>query len=349
MRAARVLSIAAVWFLLSSCDNDTTGPEPSPNPQPENVWKMAYSDDVQAIGLGLGGFWFNGPKDGWAVCGTMIVRWDGSSWRKWADLKEAFSTVEGICNICALSEDCVWLVTFFPKGSFEREYYLVHYDGSQWRRFEMMGEPELYAGVSDIYFLAPDDGWVYSSDGFYHYDGVDWTRAYEPVDTASGNFAFASPDLGWAVAPVPHGYGLIEWDGSTWTPLNVPPVETSENMRHVWARGPDNAWATGLDPTGKEHGLLYHFDGSSWGKVPIKGMPYLYCAFSGASNGWLVSEYWAWLYRNNRLTCYAFTDSPRAYSVRDVWALGRDDAWIYAYRYAGGTGEVALFHFEGLP
>jgi hypothetical protein len=240
------------------------------------------------------------------------------------------------------------LAALFTEG-YSSKYYVVHYDGSQWSLFDILEYPEWLQRITDICFVARDDGWVYATDGFYHYDGVQWKRVYETSDTAHGNFAFASPDLGWALAPLAQSRGLLRWNGSTWTPENVPPPNAAESMRHVWACGPDNAWATGQDSAGKEHGLLYHFDGSSWEKVPIKGMPYFHCAFSGASNGWLASEYWAWLYRNNRLTCYAFTDSRRAYSVVDIWALGRNDAWIYAQGYAGGSSDVAFFRFEGLP
>ncbi len=346
MRVARLLSIVAVWFLVMSCGNETTGPEPSPNPEPENVWKLVYSAETTASGWEMGGLWFNGPNDGWAAYDTTIIRWDGSSWRKWADLKEVYGTAVGISDICALSEDCVWLTARFPVDAYNLKFYVVYYDGSRWHRFDLLEFPEWLQRMTDIYFLAPDDGWLYVSDGFYHYDGEEWKLVYKPAGTSHGNFAFARPDLGWALASLGQGYVLLRWNGTTWTPEDVPPANANVSVRHVWACGPDNAWATGVDYTGKEHGLLYYFDGSSWEKVPIKGMPYLYCAFSDASSGWLVSEYWAWLYRNNRLTCYGFTDSPRAYSSRDVWALGRDNAWIYAYGY--GSGEVAIFHFEGL-
>lgn len=349
MRVARFLSIVVVWLSVASCENGTTEPVPSPSPEPENVWKLVYSAQTEASGWDMSGFWFNGPQDGWAAYGTTVVRWDGSSWRKWVDLKEVYNTVVGISDICALGEDCVWLTARFPLDEYNLKFYVVYYDGARWQRFDILEFPEYLQRISDIYFVASDDGWLYVSDGFYHYDGVEWKLEYQTVDTAHGNFAFARPNLGWALAPLRQSYGLLRWNGSTWIPEDVPPPNAAESMRHVWACGPDDAWATGLDSAGKEHGLLYHFDGASWEKVPIKGMPYIFCAFSGAANGWLVSEYWAWLYRDNRLTCYAFTDSPRTYSALDVWALGRDDAWIYAHRYAGGSGEVAFFHFEGLP
>jgi hypothetical protein len=185
--------------------------------------------------------------------------------------------------------------------------------------------------------------------------------AFQAVDAQSRDDAWAGgfSCLNQACGPN-GGFGsrtLVEhWDGHGWTPVPTPSPGTAVNeIRAVEAVAPNDVWAVGLwSDRGRwlRHGLVLHWDGSSWRQVRIpflEGEVHLdgVSAFS-ADEAWVVGEQCpgpcSGLAHSSALALHwdgtKFTKVATAplgadrVGFDDVVALGPDEAWAVGGRSA---------------
>jgi len=119
--------------------------------------------------------------------------------------------------------------------------------------------------------------------GISHWDGTTWTAAQLPSVPGGANFAaidaFTATDI-WAAGSTSSPAGtpdqtLIEhWDGSSWrVSPEQRPAGGFDRLAAVTATSPTNAWAVGYsmpsgDPAGPEQGVIEHWNGSIWTRLP---------------------------------------------------------------------------------
>ncbi len=113
--------------------------------------------------------------------------------------------------------------------------------------------PSSAPGTTALRFFGSNDGWS-AGASIWHWDGRGWT-----VQSGAGKGPFTAVDgLGptdvWAAA----ADGVTRWNGTTWTP--TPPLPGRPQIRGLHVRAANDAWAVGNG--------LFHFDGTSWRKVP---------------------------------------------------------------------------------
>jgi hypothetical protein len=141
-----------------------------------------------------------------------------------------------------------------------------------------------------------------------HWDGSRWSSvpAGAPGRTDLRSVAASSPSDAWAVGETNRGTSqapvAVHWDGRAWrqVPLSVP---SGTYLSSVSVTSPADAWAVGAYPasspstSGSQVPIALHWDGRSWRRVPLPGLPpggsanLSGVSAASASDAWAVGGY----------------------------------------------------------
>jgi hypothetical protein len=305
-RAATALA-AATLAALAGCTHDHRSGFVGPAPSVASQWKIAQvigppdgdslMDDISATG----------PRDAWAiaqVCGSsrcthgsatlQVERWDGTGWRQVAALPGPVLHAQN-AFVGASSGTDAWVLAEFDRGA-----DALHWDGKHWTVFRAGGCGQVFPVV-----FGPGDAWAFSGGTracASHFSGHSWQQVVMPgipdaVSAASRN------DI-WAVGRVPSGtaspgYIAMHWDGRSWTAIAIPDLDLRSGQRLVGgnmvATGPRDVWVEyGVQAQGNNDltGLLLHWDGASWHRIPVPLAPggVWSMARDGRGGLWLTAE-----------------------------------------------------------
>lgn len=244
---------------------------------------------------------------------------------------------------------------------------LLHYDGERWLRTNGVSDQVLWW----VWGTSGTDVWAVGENGeALHYNGSLWTRtcttpsgcntvvglcnpALEPCTTDSdcppverptlyGVWGSASNEV-WAVGGSPGPVGpkdvFLYWDGDQWVP-GLTDAPSGESIFKVWGTARDDVWAVG---TG---GVIFHYGGSTWARVPSPTKETLISVWGGAPDDvWAVGGSAAgqllhWDGTSWTIAADTFTSA----GVNGVWtAPGQSPILVglegYAGRYRNGTVE----------
>jgi hypothetical protein len=200
---------------------------------------------------------------------TLILHWDGTSWRQVASPNVPNGANE-LSGITALSANDIWAV-----GSAGGGPLALHWNGNAWNVFPI----QISSGLSGERFTAisgtaGNDVWaVGQGKGFFsnqasasiwHWDGTRWTKklcyaasasnppaGYEGEGGSDAYFngvaAAASNDV-WAVGANGSGPMILHWDGRAWTAVTHPRAfPNTAILRGVATAGGGSAWSVGVD------------------------------------------------------------------------------------------------------
>jgi len=124
------------------------------------------SDDVWAVG------------DYRFIAGTfrgVTYHWDGEEWTHVYSPIEEISQ-SGLEDVAATGPNDVWAL-----GGSADQIVLMHWDGTAWS----LMEPPPHSVGGTLAAIAPDDLWVSGWNGFWHWDGVEWTEVPSTVPGAT--------------------------------------------------------------------------------------------------------------------------------------------------------------------
>jgi hypothetical protein len=247
------------------------------------------------------------PMDAWAV-GTsssgnawwseklrpFIEHWDGKTWARVpapTPRPPQGDSWDGFTAVAPISSRNAWVV-----GSDDSPATIEHWNGRVWRVVPNPAHPDVNASLEDVAGTGPDDVWAVGSGGkgrhinpinalIEHWDGSAWhivptpnvdRHARPTVSSELLSVAAISPTDAWAVGDN-WAQPLVEhWNGSSWKPMKVPTDGRSDRLTEVDAVGRHDVWATGtsyrdVDGHGPIHGIIEHFNGSSWTITRIPG------------------------------------------------------------------------------
>lgn len=186
--------------------------------------------------------------------------------------------------------------------------YILKYEGGKWEVDYICEE----AALEDVWFNAPDDGWVCGwGDGsaiLLHYNGRRWER-FEQNTAATSFYAlhFINADEGWAA-----GFGICHWNGEAWEY-----VSDLSYLTDIYANSPADVWAVSRNSE-----RIYHYDGSTWTRVHEGSYPSveLYAiGLSSPDRGWAGGD-----------GCISGTQS----NLLEY----RNGEWVYHLDVPGGEG-----------
>lgn len=302
------------------------------------------------------------PRDVWVVgnadSGSVVMRWNGTLWRRVLDASLATGAFYGIA---ATSARDAWIV-----GSDDQKIAIRHWNGTRWQGVSLPrlpGYDKLHgvAAVSELHGVAAvsaRDVWaVGDMTGktgprplIMHWNGTVWTQIPCPAPPRSGldGVAAVSAHDAWAV-----GYNaqhtLIEhWNGTVWTRVPSPaPISAAASLlTGVTATSGHDAWAVGrtLGPKGGSRALIERWDGAAWKQVPspdLAGSELYSISAASAHNIWAVGwrdgprcliEHWngsTWRRVASPDLRYCFLGGLAIMPGGSVWAAGSSSA---AYR-----------------
>ena len=220
----------------------STVPAANPKPIGNDLFGVAALSDTDAwaVGSGAGGADAAGSNTTLNNDTTLIEHWDGAQWRALEPPQvPALKTYESVLRaVSAVSADDVWAVGFGDAALIE------HWDGTRW---SVSPTPDLHSDKNGSSLL-----------------GVAAASATDVWAVGANSVAGRQACL------------LEHWDGATWSSVAcpLPPGAGDARLSAVTALSPTDVWAVGFYMTGQtettkdSHGLIEHFDGTTWSVVP---------------------------------------------------------------------------------
>ncbi len=277
------------------------------------------------------------------------------------------------------SADVAYALRTGGAGSFVHEW-----DGAAWTEVPL---PDLAVegGFSPRAITAVDGhAWIASlvvtgvgGPGLQHllcWDGTDWVTEtwIELAPTTDGLPRSGSPedmdgiaaDDIWIVG-IADGTGdpvagnpllTVHWDGNELVEYMTPGVGNRQNwLTGVTAIAPDDAWAVGYYNTtgggGHFHGLVYHWDGSSWTHVPtpaeaLDGSHLQAVDAIAADDIWAVGDVLGEpLFMHYDGSDWSIVPGPTTTMTQSLYAVAAaatDDVWAVSY-----GNEKRFYHYDG--
>ena len=202
------------------------------------------------------------------------------------------------------------------------------------------------SGAKDVW--AVGDGGV-----ILHFDGKAWSPSPSGTkENLTGVHATAPTDA-WACGDKGT---ILHWNGTAWSQAAQ---VSGATLLAIWASGPADAWAVGIDSSG-EGGYLHKWNGTQWDGQGIPGSTSVWgVTGTGPHDVWMVGT----TQRGTGLVLHGDgakfdANGFEGSSVRSVWSVKPDDAWVAPYdgavqRYGGKswsalpTNTGALLHIAG--
>jgi photosystem II stability/assembly factor-like uncharacterized protein len=261
VRTGRCLLLAAVFTLSTGCPSD---------PDAEAKWRLDLEadEDIGALmsvwGPSADEVYSVGGQPGDTGFG-VLMRWDGDAWTRgelpdavpmlnWVhgaggelflvgesgtvlhstDQAESFEAIgpadvsDPLWGVWAAAPNDLWAVGGDP---FEMSSQLLHYDGSEWTRFELPPLDRPAGTLFKVWGSSSDSVWVVGDAGIIlHWDGSAWTQ--QLAGTASDLISLwgTGPDDVAAIGGRAGGT-LARWDGSSWASESLTGLP---GMNGVW-------------------------------------------------------------------------------------------------------------------
>lgn len=234
-------------------------------------------------------------RQAWAVGWTdmfsqspqpVILRWNGTSWRRVGGLRPAAAFLQ---SVAAISAADAWAVGY-SHGAL-----IMHWSGGKWRR---ASSPSEGTGSKLLGVAAPSARSAFavgcvscvigggSEPLVLAWNGRTWRRARLPHTGAGSELlgvAATSARNAWAVGCTHCGAAgtkvlLLRWNGTAWRAVPLPSGVSAGSLSGVAALSAGAAWAVGCSKCGFLAGesLILRWNGHAWRRVPVPA--------TGASN-----------------------------------------------------------------
>ncbi len=299
-----------------------------------SVWKVVASPNVggvsrenfltSVVAISAQNIWAVGSHNNGTADRTLIMHWNGSSWKIAASSNRGGPASENILiGVAAASASEIWAVGKYDDGA-AFQTLIERWNGTSWANVASPdpGGPAnnnvlngvTATSVSNVWAV----GYYFKQGGAYRTLTVHWTgTAWSSVPSANAGpagednmlnaVAATSASNIWAVGDISDGTAdrtLIERrTGSSWAVVASPnPVSGPADidvLTGVAATSDSNAWAVGTYSHGTVgRTLIVRWDGASWKIVPSPspgGRPgksvLTGVAASGACSAWAVGYY----------------------------------------------------------
>jgi hypothetical protein len=264
--------------LIAHWNGTTWNPVRSPNPGGlagnNYLWGVAAISSARA--------WAVGTHCTYSTCAveeTLILRWNGTTW------KRVPSPPGGLFGVAGTSPTSAWAVGAATSGSL-----ILRWNGTRWRRVH--SPPG--GGLTAVTAVSRTDAWAVGCTGsgcavngapgqrtmILHWNGTAWKRvpSPNPAGPSDNNFLFGvaatSSTNAWAVGYYTQGGDqhalILHWNGTAWRRVRGSVSGRFDSgLSGIAAISSRNAWAVG-DQASINGGqtLVAHWNGTAWKQVP---------------------------------------------------------------------------------
>jgi hypothetical protein len=332
------------------------------------------------------------PAEAWAVgwagpdesaTQTLILRWDGSNWRRTPAPHPGSES--RLTSVNGSADDDVWAVGQHLASSTTPAGLVLRWDGSGWHTERVSPEVgRLWLSVSSD---SPSDVWVTGTNSLYsetyieHFDGHTWS-ALTPANPGKpyvlDSITALSPDDVWAVGytGTAHRTLVEHWNGTDWQIVKSPNGSSATRLNGVAGSSDSDLWAVGRNggTGGGGRGALTagprsiprttigeHYDGKRWaltGTISPDESELQSVADVSADDVWAVGDSIPQT-QNQTLTelwdgsGWANVNSPTppkaSASLTSVSGCAPDDVWAAGFALpAGSAGSLTwIQHWNG--
>ncbi len=193
-------------------------------------------------GESLRSLWGTGPANVFAAGKSVIVHWDGNTWKP-MDVPDV-----GYYDIWGFSEDDI-----FAVGN---NGVIIRYNGNNWTMME--------SGTT----MLCDEVWGYGNKYLYvvgesgtilFFDGEKWSMDQEPYENFTGVWAAPSgPGVDESVFVVGKNGVIRHYDGKNWTLMEK---GFFPDLYGIWGRYESDIYAVG------DKGAILYYNGTTWRKI----------------------------------------------------------------------------------
>jgi hypothetical protein len=237
------------------------------------------------------------PCNAWAVGSyntstasqTLIVHWNGSSWKQVASPNPGGPSTDNILTgVAATSATNAWAVGYYFTETDGERTLIEHWNGTVWRQVRSPNPPSGSPSLSGVAATSARNAWAVGSYNGGHgadltliarWNGTAWRQVRSPspgrVDNLLTGVAASSSRSAWAVGGYFTGTAwrtlIVRWNGTAWRHVRSPHPghpDHVQNLLGVSALSARNAWAVGYYDKGiKSKTLIEHWNGTAWRRV----------------------------------------------------------------------------------
>ncbi len=260
---------------------------------------------------GLSTVWMLSATDGWAAGNTIIVHYDGHTWR------ETPNPAGLILNRMQMLSDTDGWAIGSSGGDMYEPGLLIHYDGKSWTPEQLPASlginKQVVMAFDDVAMISPDEGWAsgtifggaLSQVGvILHYLHGQWTVQYLLNNAGLGSLSLLSASDGWATGdtvtntttpvndtptPIEASHPLLlHYIQGKWTNVTDSLNNVSDGIGQIAMLSATDGWMIGPNDT-----TMLHYNGQQWLPVSLPGaknLPVIFLRMQllSATEGWAV-------------------------------------------------------------
>jgi hypothetical protein len=258
----------------------------------------------------LGGRDYSTEDGGIAPNKTLILHWNGTSWKQVASPSPS-SGIDDLNGVHVVSARDIWAVGADTSGAGHDRSLILRWNGSRWRQVASLDPGTTSNVLTAVTSTSRGNAWAVGNyrDGHgsrslvLRWNGTRWKRASSPNPAGSSELesvSATSAKNAWAVGDEAKGLSVtLHWNGRTWAHVASPdilPADDDNILEGVVATSASNAWAVGqatIISTGTAFEL--HWNGRKWTNMasptPGDNSAMFAVAATSASNAWTVGEF----------------------------------------------------------
>ena len=362
-RLRAVITISSISLLVATAGGASAVGAPSPRGSVPEARHPAtpHSRSIMAMDAVSGSdVWLVGYDDFQSSLQSIVVHWDGSSWRH---LPSNPAGVENaaLFDVAEAAPGDVWAV---GQSAYQTENLVLHWNGAAWSEVEVPQPAGQYRTLQSVSVISPDNvlasGFVCDSgegpctDEVLRWNGTDWatvTRAPTAhilsADAASKDDAIGIGETSFRSRQAVSAH----WNGARWKASDLPGTTYGNALSDVAAAGEDDAWAAGyaeITPGGATTGWLLHWDGRRWHEASSAHDPgsFYHVSASAPDDVWLVGAGSDLQHFDGSVWT---EESPplEQGNLRDVQTVDPTDVWAYEEAPRAGGSYTAVLRYDG--
>ena len=298
------------FIFVLSCEVNRTPLLSTPKKTAKNItshefqWQIDTLYAVDAMQIYMHDVWGTDENNVWVVGHSdhydyQIWHWDGSGWTNINP--HITGDRPSYHELFGFSENDIWIAGdgVYRKGNdpklFFREY-ILHYDGSQWKRFDEIKAPMCLSvwgsSANDLYFGC-DSGIV------LFYNGSTWQKQQTGTDAQICSIWGFDPDNAYATGKsfANQEFYLFKKSGNHWEPQDSGSFAVNGNF--IWGLDLDHFYRV----TGS--GVLQYVNGD-WEYIIYSRL--VRCMFGNAENNIFVAGYKNELFHYNGMNWHKYPD-----------------------------------------
>ena len=263
----------------ASCVSWTGIQPPNPGSAYDDLEGVATLSPCNAWAVGS---YSNGTEDNDQ---TLILHWNGSSWRQVASPDPGGSGENDLFGITAVTANNIWAVGRYVTRTAQTQTLVLHWNGSSWKQIASPNPGQVAESSHELKAVRASSARNIWAVGDYsvgtgapihtlieHWNGTAWKQVAspnpDPSESVLHGVATISPGNAWAVGSYGNTALILHWNGRAWKrmPSHAPgPIADLSGVAAVSSR---SIWAVGIYfSAAQARTLVLHWNGRAWKKV----------------------------------------------------------------------------------